>query len=199
VTLPAGFVYTEDPETGCWLWDGYCDKNGYARIYNADHRCIEWAHRFSYEAHRGPIPPRHEIDHVCRQTRCVNYEHLDAVTRAEHVRRTLERLGKDKRHLAAAHLRRLNLTYQEIAEALAYSGKEGAHQAVLRAVAKGLASSDEVPRATRLTEIEREEIRDLYTLGVPQTVIGECYAVDSSQVSRICNGHTSGHSRRSAR
>lgn len=44
------------------------------------------AHRFSYEAHKGPIPEGLEIDHVCRNRSCVNPEHLRAVTRRENMR-----------------------------------------------------------------------------------------------------------------
>jgi hypothetical protein len=193
--LPETFRY-HVADSGCWIWDAYCDANGYARIYNRERKRIEWAHRYSYEAHKAPLAAGYEVDHVCQQTNCVNPDHLDAVTKAEHARRTMERLGKDRRHLAAAHLRRLNMTYTEIAALLGYTSRTAAHEAVQAAVNKGLISADEVPRATFLSEVEREEIRDLYALGIPQTIIGHFYSVDSSQVSRICNGMTSGHSKR---
>lgn len=45
------------------------------------------AHRFAYELHKGPIPKGLEIDHLCRNTLCVNPNHLEAVTHRENVRR----------------------------------------------------------------------------------------------------------------
>lgn len=37
------------------------------------------AHRFAYELFVGPIPSGYDIDHVCRNRRCVNPAHLEAV------------------------------------------------------------------------------------------------------------------------
>lgn len=191
--------YTVD-ENGCWIWTAYADKNGYARFYNRSRRRIEWAHRYSIERHLGePIPPRHEVDHLCQVTLCVNPEHLQILTKAEHVRVTMQRLGKDDLHLAAARLRRSGFTYGEIAEALNYSGDAGsAFKAVRTAIDKGLVDASEIPPTPRLSADERAEVRALYAFGIPQTVIGRFYGVDSSHISRVCNGLTSGHGNQEA-
>lgn len=186
------FQYEVD-EAGCWLWSGYRDRNGYARIYNRDRGRIEWAHRYSYETHVGPLAPGMEIDHMCQVVACVNPEHLQQLTHAEHVRVTMTRLGKDDLHLAAARLRRQGFTYAEISSALGYAGRFAAHRAVEAAIAKGLIQADEVPRARRLNEVERAEIRELVAIGIPQAVVAEFYGVDSSHVSRVSRGITSGH------
>lgn len=183
-------------DRGCWVWQGYADRNGYGRIYDNSlprRARTDWVHRVSYRATNGPIPEKHEIDHTCQNTLCMNPAHLEAVTRPEHVRRTYERLGKDARHHLAAVLRSSGMTYREIAEALEYSGKGGASSAISAAISKGLIDPAEVPPARKLTREEREDIRDLYALGVPQTEIAAWYELHSSQVSRICNGMTSGH------
>jgi hypothetical protein len=45
------------------------------------------AHRWMYEQKIGPIPKGLVIDHLCRNTRCVNPDHLEPVTRGENTRR----------------------------------------------------------------------------------------------------------------
>lgn len=74
-----------DPDSGCWLWQGYVDKAGYARV---GHRYI---HREVCEAAYGPIPEGWTVDHVkargCVHRHCINPEHLEAVTTRENVLR----------------------------------------------------------------------------------------------------------------
>ena len=72
-----------EPNTGCWLWTAYADKNGYGymRVGNTEvGRRTMAAYRFSYIIHKGPIPDGLCIDHLCRVTNCVNPNHLEAVT-----------------------------------------------------------------------------------------------------------------------
>jgi hypothetical protein len=45
------------------------------------------AHRVVYEALVGPVPEGLELDHLCKESRCVNPAHLEPVTHAENVRR----------------------------------------------------------------------------------------------------------------
>lgn len=66
----------------CWVWTGALSSKGTGHGYGtlwADGR-LRKAHRLSYELHVGPIPVGHVIDHKCRDTRCVNPDHLQAVT-----------------------------------------------------------------------------------------------------------------------
>lgn len=183
---------------GCWIWQGHIDANGYGKAYDPDlprgHR-LDWAHRVAFRRAGGVFPSggtRYEIDHVCQVTACINPDHLELVTKVEHARRTFMRLGKDDLHSKAAVLRTQGLTYEEIAQVLGYTARTGAHHAVRSAVAKGLVSADDVPAKATLTEEDRADIRALYQLGIPQTEIGSWYGVDSSQISRICSGKSSG-------
>ncbi len=73
-----------DAVTGCWVW-GRSAPQGYGRI-NVHGRAVA-AHRFSYQHFKGPIAVGLEIDHLCCNKRCVNPDHLDAVSQAENVRR----------------------------------------------------------------------------------------------------------------
>jgi hypothetical protein len=186
------FRYEVDAQ-GCWIWSGYCDSNGYARIYDRANRRIEWAHRYSYEQHVEPIRPGYEIDHMCEVTNCVNPDHLQQLTHREHCRVTMERLGKVDKQRRAAHLRQLGMTYAEIADALGYTSKTSAADAVNRAIKLGLVDADDIPRASRLNDVERNDIAELVSLGVPQAIVAEVYGIDDSQVSRVSRGIHSGH------
>lgn len=86
-TLPARFWNKVDQTSECWTWVAYCTPRGYGR-YNLDGR-ICFAHRVAYEDQRGPIPDGLELDHLCRNTSCVNPDHLEPVTRRENILRGL--------------------------------------------------------------------------------------------------------------
>ena len=76
----------------CWVWKGSVFKKptgsyGQIRTGHAGERKLVRAHRFSYEAFVGPIPEGLSLDHLCRNTLCVNPSHLEPVTHAENMRR----------------------------------------------------------------------------------------------------------------
>lgn len=45
------------------------------------------AHRMVYTFIKGPIPEGMQIDHLCRNRKCVNPNHLEPVTQQENMRR----------------------------------------------------------------------------------------------------------------
>jgi hypothetical protein len=78
-----------DRSGDCWLWTHTTNRNGYgvtAHKVEGSWRQV-LAHRASYELAYGPVPTGLELDHLCRTTRCVRPDHLEAVTHAENVRR----------------------------------------------------------------------------------------------------------------
>lgn len=73
--------YIVDP-SGCWLWTGCINPDGYGVFRNTS------AHRLTYQESRGPIPAGLVLDHRCKNRRCVNPDHLEAVTQRENRRRS---------------------------------------------------------------------------------------------------------------
>lgn len=92
---------------GCWNWTGVL-FGGYGRLFLRRGRAgVARAHRFSYELLVGPIPDGLDLDHLCRNRRCVNPAHLEPVTCGENVVRSpISRPGQQVRqtHCKRGHL-----------------------------------------------------------------------------------------------
>lgn len=73
-------------ETGCWDWSRYVDSDGYGRV-KIRGKSERRAHRAVYEELVGHIPDGMDLDHLCRNRRCVNPEHLEPVTKRENTLR----------------------------------------------------------------------------------------------------------------
>lgn len=72
----------------CWFWIGSIGTKGYGEIGNHDDpKRSRLAHRLIYEHYVGPIPDKLEPDHLCRNTQCVFYGHLEPVSHKENIRR----------------------------------------------------------------------------------------------------------------
>lgn len=78
-----------EPNTGCWLWSGATTK-GYGVIANehgkSPRQC--YAHRASWQIHRGDIPIGLLVLHNCPcgdQPLCVNPDHLWLGTQLENI------------------------------------------------------------------------------------------------------------------
>jgi hypothetical protein len=71
-----------DAHNDCWLWTGVTDRKGYGKIYA--HGKMQKAHRISYELFNGLIPREYDIDHLCKNRKCVNPSHLQTLARQEH-------------------------------------------------------------------------------------------------------------------
>ncbi|MBI2037242.1 MAG: HNH endonuclease [Candidatus Liptonbacteria bacterium] len=71
----------------CWIWRGLLFQSGYGQFYSEGKT---WrAHRWSYTYFVGLIPDGLCLDHLCRNTLCVNPDHLEPVTTRVNIRRGL--------------------------------------------------------------------------------------------------------------
>jgi len=87
--------YIRVAPNGCWIWAGTRNrKEGYGQFL-VDGR-LEYAHRFSYELFRDPVPPGKMLDHLCCDTACTNPWHLEPVTPGENYQRWKASLGAGK-------------------------------------------------------------------------------------------------------
>lgn len=77
-----------NPGLGCWVWVSRTvgTKSTYGQFsYQSKY---VYAHRFIWEYVNGPIPKGLQLDHLCRNSLCVNPSHLEPVTPLENARRT---------------------------------------------------------------------------------------------------------------
>jgi hypothetical protein len=80
-----------DEVTGCMVWTGCKDRDGYAITRYAGRR---WTvHRLMWTLFRGDIPGRLVVDHQCCNRSCVNVEHLKPMTIGENVLRSEESIA----------------------------------------------------------------------------------------------------------
>lgn len=98
---------------GHWLWTGPLQKNGYGYTRWKIHGKWKHArvHRLFFEEYIGPIPDGLEIDHICQNKRCVNPEHLRAVTHQENLKTRNHSGPAKKTHCKRGHEFTVQNTY----------------------------------------------------------------------------------------
>lgn len=90
----------------CWVWQAttkgkhkdYRDQYGQMNVDQVN----VGAHRVAYMLFKGEIPEKYVIDHICRNTLCVNPDHLEAITARENICRGYDVKPK-KTHCLRGH------------------------------------------------------------------------------------------------
>jgi len=90
-------------DNGCWNWTAALTSSGYGKFMIQ--RVSSVAHRLSYTWLVGEIPEGLDLDHLCRNRRCVNPIHLEPVTRRENLLRgkTIPAEHAEKTHCPEGH------------------------------------------------------------------------------------------------
>ena len=88
----------------CWTWTGGT-TNGYGRFSPSKDAPQYGAHRWAWEHLVGPISDGMQIDHLCRNTLCVNPDHLEVVPPRVNILRAygLARANSEKTHCPQGH------------------------------------------------------------------------------------------------
>lgn len=85
-----------DEATGCWIWQGRIDSNGYGQIFvKGQARAV---HRVGFALMKRPIRAGREIDHderYCRCRACWNPAHLRESTKSANSSRGARRKSND--------------------------------------------------------------------------------------------------------
>jgi HNH endonuclease len=72
------------PETGCVEWRGMVNDQGYGLLKLGGKK--RTAHKLLWEVTwGGDVEPGYELHRICGNRRCLNPEHLEMLTRKEHV------------------------------------------------------------------------------------------------------------------
>ena len=96
-------VDLDDPES-CWVWDAALQTAGYGQIWldGATHT----AHKVAWVWEYGSVPEGMQLDHLCRNRRCVRPAHLEPVTSRENSHRsplTQNSINAAKTHCKNGH------------------------------------------------------------------------------------------------
>ena len=75
---PRGWPIRVHELYGCWEYTGRLDRDGYGRVGS------QLAHRVFWTEQHGAIPEGLEIEHTCRNRRCLR--HLELLTRSQQER-----------------------------------------------------------------------------------------------------------------
>ena len=84
--------WAEADEKGCIIFAGTTNSKGYGCVGEG------LVHRLAWIAFHGPIPRGMELHHRCKEKRCFNVDHLECLTKAQHmeIEGRPQRLDEDK-------------------------------------------------------------------------------------------------------
>lgn len=84
----------------CIIWHKSFGTSGYGQVWHDGK--LKRAHRVEWEKVNGKIPDGKVLDHLCRNKKCVNVEHLEIVTQSVNILRGLHSID-NKSHCPKGH------------------------------------------------------------------------------------------------
>ena len=98
-------------EKGCWYWNAFKDQDGYGR-FHIDRKQMP-THRFILMYYLGIDETKNVVDHLCRNTSCVNPAHLEFTTNQENILRGINftAMNARKTHCPRGHSYNSSNTY----------------------------------------------------------------------------------------
>jgi hypothetical protein len=90
-----------EPMSGCHLWNGCFDKDGYGKTtWNYKHKRV---HRVVFELAHGPISEGSLIQHICDTPSCVNIDHLRLGTSLSNMQDKVKKGRLKNQHMDKTH------------------------------------------------------------------------------------------------
>lgn len=129
-----------DKSSGCWVWLGTRNEFGYGIVITGNKSLR--AHRVSYEAFKGDVPPDKVVMHSCDNPSCVNPEHLSVGSKTDNnrdaVRKNRHAHGEKNGHakLTAEQVKMIKESAYEGTQA-SLAKKLGVHQSVISKIKSG--------------------------------------------------------------
>ena len=100
---------------------GSINSDGYVRVVEGSRRDgsrrLVMRHRYMWEGAVGRIPEGYEINHLCRNRRCCNIDHLECISKSEHASKTNRDRWADQRVIGMRMLGE-GFTKKEVARAV---------------------------------------------------------------------------------
>lgn len=188
---------------GCWRWRLTTFRSGYGMIRVRGKNML--AHRFAWEALRGPIPEGAALCHRCNVKLCCNPHHLyigTTQTNADDVARARSLLGSkhprarfDEGQVRAirAEYARGGVIYAELAKRYGVSlgtigaiinGRNWRHVQVLQPPRPSRVIGEQAPRA-KLTDVAVRNIRTAFARGARQVDLARQYKVAPPTIGAV--------------
>ena len=152
--------------SGCWIWQGYLDKDGYGKLQINNKR--DRAHRWSYKIFKKDVSKDILICHHCDNPSCVNPNHLFSGTQKDNMQ---DAVKKNRMSCGEKHFSKIN-------PQLVSRGKK--HSKIMKKVS---AKGEKHCRA-KLTEKQIKEIRRLCQFKGNKE-ISELFDVSRSLIEKI--------------